>query len=275
MYDRFGRSIEYLRISVTDRCNLRCRYCMDEEGIPLLPKEQILSYEAIIQIARMACSLGFTKIRLTGGEPLVRSNLVYLVRELARIPGLKTLALTTNGTLLADQAAALKAAGLQKVNVSLDTLDPAFFRWLTRGGDLAEVFEGLRAAQKVSLPIKINTVVLSSSLLTAGKAAGTAGEQDIEQVLAFASSIGAEHQCIAQYRLGDLKTEGPYERPPPCENCNRLRLLANGTLRPCLHSDLAVPINMNDIEGSFQQALRIKPYRGDRCLPQNLTQIGG
>ncbi|MCX7654942.1 MAG: radical SAM protein [Treponemataceae bacterium] len=271
MFDRFGRSIEYLRISITDRCNLRCRYCMPQENPFFLPPESLLSREAILTIAEEAVSAGITKIRFTGGEPLLRQDLVDIIKALGRLPRLKILAITTNGTLLADQAASLKKAGLQRVNISLDTMDPGLFQWLTRGGNITTVFRGIQAAREVGLSIKINTVVLSPHLLCEGGFSN----QNIEEIQAFASSIGAEHQCIAQYKLGESKEDSPYERPPPCENCNRLRLLATGFLKPCLHSDITIPIDMDNIEGSLRQAIEAKPYRGNRCRPQNINHIGG
>ena len=134
MTDRFGRTINYLRISVTDRCNLRCRYCMPEDGITLLPREDILSFEEIVEVAEAAAEMGFTKVRLTGGEPLVRRDIEVLVQMIAAIEGLTDLAMSTNGTLLAAHAAALATAGLHRVNISLDTMDPDRYAWLTRGG---------------------------------------------------------------------------------------------------------------------------------------------
>ena len=128
MIDRFGRTIDYLRISVTDRCNLRCRYCMPEEGVPLLPAEDILSFEEIVDVARAAINLGIIRIRLTGGEPLVRRNVAVLVRMLASIGRLADLSMTTNGQLLDQQAEALASAGLQRVNVSLDAIERAGVR---------------------------------------------------------------------------------------------------------------------------------------------------
>ena len=158
--DALGRSIDYLRVSVTDRCNLRCRYCMPPEGVPARPHDEILRFEEITRIVRAAAGLGVSKVRLTGGEPLVRKGIVSLVGMLRGIPGLGELAMTTNATLLERFAADLAAAGLDRVNVSLDTLDPARYAEITRGGALADALRGLEAAERAGLtPIKLNAVV--------------------------------------------------------------------------------------------------------------------
>ncbi len=160
-YDAYERPIQYLRISVTDRCNLRCVYCMPEEGIPLIPHQDILRYEEIVRIVRVAVGMGLDRIRLTGGEPLVRKGVVDLVGELARIPNLKDLSMTTNGILLGRYAERLAQAGLRRVNVSLDTLQEDRFRRITRRGRLEDVLEGRRAALAAGMrPVKINTVVV-------------------------------------------------------------------------------------------------------------------
>src|SRR3990172_5910297 len=162
MIDRFGRAIDYLRISVTDRCNLRCRYCMPPEGVPLLQPKDILSFEEIAEVARSAVGLGVTKIRLTGGEPLVRRGIEVLVRMLAAIDGVADLAMTTNGLLLDQHAAALAAAGLRRVNVSLDAIDPQRYAAVTRGGDVHRVLAGINAARQAGLnPVKLNCVLSS------------------------------------------------------------------------------------------------------------------
>jgi len=136
MYDQFGRNIRYLRVSVTDRCNLRCRYCMPEEGVEWVDHSSILSYEQIVRLVRLAAGLGVEKVRLTGGEPLVRKGLAGLVKELKSIDGIRTVSLTTNGVLLAEQLPGLLEAGLDGVNLSLDTLDRAQFASLTRRDEL-------------------------------------------------------------------------------------------------------------------------------------------
>jgi len=161
MIDRFGRTIDYIRISVTDRCNLRCRYCMPEEGVPMLEHEDILRFEEIVAFMRVAVSEGIVKVRLTGGEPLRRPGIVGLVRMLLAVPGLQDLSLTTNGILLPQFAGELKAAGLKRVNIGLPSLDPAVYAYLTRLGSLDAALAGLKAAVDAGFsPIKLNVVVL-------------------------------------------------------------------------------------------------------------------
>jgi len=159
--DRYGRRISYLRISVTDRCNLRCIYCMPPEGIALVQREEILSFEEIAEIARAGAELGLIQVRLTGGEPLVRRDLPRLVRMLRAIPQITDLSLTTNGQLLAESVEALEAAGLDRVNISLDTLDPDCYRALTGGGELERVLAGMEAALNAGFhPVKLNVVII-------------------------------------------------------------------------------------------------------------------
>jgi cyclic pyranopterin phosphate synthase len=265
MRDSFGRDIRYLRVSVTDRCNLRCVYCMPAEGVRLLRHEQVMSYEKIAQIVRVAATLGFDKVRLTGGEPLARKGLPELVSMLAGTPGLKTLAMTTNGTLLAPVAADLRSRGLDSVNVSLDTLDPRRYRELTRGGHIEDALAGITAAIEAGLKVKLNVVVLEDS-----------NADEMEDLRVYAASVGAAIQCIARYRLEDPKRDGGmYDRPPPCGRCDRLRLLADGTLRPCLHGALGVRVDFSDIRGSIEKAVAAKPARGGSCDDLAVGQIGG
>ncbi len=265
MYDRFDRIINYLRISVTDRCNLRCVYCMPAEGIQLLRHEDILGFERITEIARVAVRMGIRKIRLTGGEPLVRKGVADLVGMLRAIPGLETLAMTTNGTLLAPIASLLRERGLDSVNISLDTLDPVRYSELTRGGRLKDALDGIDAARKAGFPVKINTVVMESS------PPGT-----LEELRSFCDNVGARLQRIREYDLSSTKIDDlRYDRPLPCSLCNRIRLLANGALKPCLHSDLEIPVDFLDIEGSIRACVRAKPLRGAACTTLAVGQIGG
>ena len=161
MTDEFSRSITYLRVSVTDLCNLRCRYCMPACGVAKRGHDDILSFEEIWEIVSAAAKLGVRKVRITGGEPLVRPGLPELCRRISSIPGIEELVVTTNGLLLAEQAEALKNAGVRRVNISLDTLDPEKFSRMTRGGDLDQVLRGIEAAYRVGFaPLKINTVLI-------------------------------------------------------------------------------------------------------------------
>ncbi|RPJ38448.1 MAG: radical SAM protein, partial [Chloroflexi bacterium] len=158
--DRFGRRIHYLRISLTDHCNLRCVYCMPED-MTFRPNADLMQDDELITLVRLFTNLGFDKFRLTGGEPTVRAHVVDLVREIAATPGVRSLSMTTNGVLLGKLAGPLKAAGLQRVNVSVDTLDPSKFKRLTRWGSLEQVWEGIEAADRVGLtPVKLNAVVV-------------------------------------------------------------------------------------------------------------------
>lgn len=161
LYDRFGRPFEYLRVSVTDLCNLCCVYCMPEVGVPWLPHAEILSFEEIALVVEAAAACGVWKVRLTGGEPLVRKDIARLVERVAKIPGIRDLSMTTNGVLLAPLARDLAHAGLRRVNVSLDTLDPEKFRRIARRGNLRDVLAGIDRAQAIGLaPVKVNTVVM-------------------------------------------------------------------------------------------------------------------
>ena len=163
MKDSHGRVIDYLRISLTDRCNFRCIYCMPEEGVQQLPHEEILRIEEIVQAVRVAAGMGIRSIRLTGGEPLVRLGVVDLVRDIANVPGIENISMTTNGVLLPRMADDLKAAGLSRVNISLDTLDPDQFRQITRRGELQQTLDGIDAALEAGFnPVKINAVAVRS-----------------------------------------------------------------------------------------------------------------
>ena len=160
-FDRFGRRIDYLRVSLTDRCNLRCVYCMPATGMRFAPRDELLTDAELLRLIRLTTELGFRKFRLTGGEPTVRPNLPELVAAIKTLPGVEEVSLTTNGILLPRLAARLATAGLDRVNISIDTLDPDRFRRITRGGDLRKVFEGIRAAEEYGLtPIKLNAVVV-------------------------------------------------------------------------------------------------------------------
>lgn len=265
MFDSYGRDLKYLRVSVTDRCNLRCVYCMPAEGVKLLRHEDILSFERIADVVRVASRLGFAKVRLTGGEPLARRGLPDLVSMLREISDLRIIAMTTNGTLLAPLAAELKARGLDSVNLSLDTLDPERYAMLTRGGKLDDALAGIDAALAAGLPVKLNVVAMEDST-----------EEEFAALRAYARSVGADFQFIARYSLRDEKMDGgEYDRPPACGNCDRLRLLANGRLRPCLHGNIEVPVDFDDIEGSIAKAVCLKPARGHTCDDLEVGQIGG
>ena len=282
LLDSFGRSINYLRISVTDRCNLRCLYCMPPEGIPRMPHSEILSYEEIRAVVRAAAELGVNKIRLTGGEPMVRAELPELIRMLSQIEGIEELLLTTNGTFLKKYALELKQAGLSRVNVSLDTLKADKFRYITRLGKLQDVLEGIEAAKDANLnPVKINTVVMRGinddeildfarmtykdgwhirfiELMPFKGAAEFVPSIELRQHI---SLLGKLELCAPitgngpamYYRLpganGTIGFITPLTEHSFCSRCNRLRLTPDGRLRPCLLSedeiDLKMPLRNN------------------------------
>jgi cyclic pyranopterin phosphate synthase len=265
MFDRFDRPITYLRISVTDKCNLRCFYCMPAEGVPMRRHEDLLSLEQLAEAARAAVGLGVTRIRLTGGEPLVRRGIAELVRMIAGIESLEHLGMTTNGTLLAARARELRLAGLDSVNVSLDTLDPERYREITRGGSIQDALDGVQAARAEGLPMKINMVVLSDT---------AAGE--IQAMREFAESAGARLQLINHFDLTRKKIDGyTFDRPPACAGCNRIRLLADGTLKPCLHSNEELRLDPSRPADSLREAILAKPRRGGTCTNRPMRQIGG
>ena len=266
MQDSHGRNINYLRISVIDRCNLSCTYCMPEKNIHWLKHEDILSFEEIVDVVKYGVELGIDKVRLTGGEPLVRRNIVTLVAMLAEISGIKDLAMTTNAILLPKYAQKLKDAGLHRVNISLDTLDPEKFQEITRGGDLTAVLKGIEKAQKAKLtPIKLNCV--TGLPFT---------EADTESVRHFAKTQNLEVRFIklmqlnkGEFSIVDGGSGGD------CPNCNRLRLLSDGTIRSCLFSDVGFNIRKLGVEKAFQQAIKYKPKQGTISDDEWMYKIGG
>lgn len=266
MKDRFGRTLDYLRIAVTDRCNLRCAYCMPPEGVSELPREAVLRFEEIVAVARTAVDMGVRKIRLTGGEPLVRRRLDDLVAMLAAIAGLEDLAMTTNGLLLAEHADRLAAAGLRRVNVSLDAIDPARYAAVTRGGHVAQALAGIAAARRAGLnPVKINCVVRSSS-----------DEPDAREVAQFAAAEGLEARFIRQMDLATGRfTIVQGGSGGDCPRCNRLRLSSDGLVRPCLFSDLGFSVRQLGAAEALRRAVAEKPEAGTCCTGQRMYVIGG
>jgi cyclic pyranopterin phosphate synthase len=266
MIDNYARKINYLRISVTDRCNLRCCYCMPQEGIKLLKHSDILSFEEIVEVTKTAVAMGITKVRLTGGEPLVRHGILNLVQAIGMIKGIEDFAMTTNGILLAQYAQALADAGLKRVNISLDTIDADRYRQLTRCGDIEHVFTGIEAAQKAGLsPVKLNCVVGQFSR-----------ESDAQAVKEFGKSNDLEVRIIRQmfFETGCFSvvqggTGGD------CARCNRLRLSSNGRIRPCLFSDISFNTRLLGPRQAIQQAVAEKPKAGGPCTHNLMHQIGG
>lgn len=266
MLDRYNRNISYLRISVTDRCNLRCRYCMPEEGVELLEHAEILSFDEITHVASVAVKMGIRKIRITGGEPLVRRDIVELVRMIASQKGVEDLGLTTNGILLDKFAMPLKEAGLKRVNISLDTLDPERYAYLTRGGDISNVFTGIEAAKRAGLfPIKINVVVFDRHDL-----------RTREELKQFCHNEGLNIRFIqkmdldsGEFSIVDGGSGGN------CTICNRLRLTSNGLIKPCLFSETGFSVRELGVENAIQCAIEHKPEKGTFCHTHQFFNIGG
>jgi len=333
--DTFHRPINYLRISVTDRCNLRCIYCLPPEGIDLLPQGDILTYEEIARIACLATEMGINKVRLTGGEPLVRAGLNRLVSLLAEIPGIDDISLTTNGILLKDYAAELKQAGLKRVNVSLDSLRRDVFKRITRHDKLNDVLRGIEAAKDAGLnPVKVNMVVMKgvndNEVVDFARLSVNQGwHVRFIELMPFVRdnppdghSVGgkANHSpafvSVAEIkqRLKELGTlepslaiagNGParYFRLPHatgtigfiapvsqhfCFSCNRLRLTAEGKLRPCLLSDREVDLlgplrsgaSAEDMKKIITEAIKSKPRKhelscGRGSKKRLMSQLGG
>lgn len=326
MEDRLGRKIDYLRISVTDRCNLRCVYCMPPEGVKPKAHEEILRFEEILYVAETALGLGINRFRLTGGEPLLRKGIIPFIRALAMLQGVKDISLTTNGILLSGLAGGLREAGIRRLNISLDTMSPEKYRWLTRGGDLERVLDGIDKALELGFsPVKINIVALSGindgewpdfARLTLDRPLhirfielmpiGTAGElaadnyascQEVrekieKEVGELAPDIGIEGNGPAEYyRLpGAAGTIGFIHAVSEhfCARCNRLRLTADGKLRPCLFEKREIDLKgalrggggREELKRLFRKALRLKPadYReaaGASRSGRAMAQIGG
>lgn len=266
MLDNFNRKINYLRISVTDRCNLRCIYCMPEEGIDLISHKDVLSFEEIVEFTKTAVSMGVTKVRLTGGEPLARRGCVDLVDMIAKIPGIKELTMTTNGTLLDKYAHQLKDAGLHRVNISLDSIDPDKYKAITRCGNVEDVFRGIEAAKLAGLfPIKINCVIKNSPNEIEAQNVKSWGNENGIQVR-FIEEMNIEKGLFGVVHGG----EGG-----DCANCNRLRLTSNGFIMPCLFSDAAINIREHDYKTALNLALEQKPECGLHGSSNKFYSIGG
>ncbi|HEX9017978.1 MAG TPA: GTP 3',8-cyclase MoaA [Anaerolineaceae bacterium] len=327
LVDRFGRSITYLRVSVTDRCNLRCVYCMPPEGIVRQAHESIMRYEEIAAVVRVAAEAGIRKVRITGGEPLVRAGLPGLVRMIAAVPGIEDISLTTNGLLLERMAGELKDAGLTRINVSLDTLNPEKFTRITRGGKFETTWRGLEAAERLGLnPIKINVVAMrgvnDDELVDLARLSverdwhvrfielmpvnnqqpwgpGFPAPADIylpiPEIKTALAPLGLvpvpahlNDGPAVEYSLQGGKGRIGFISPLSehfCQQCNRLRLTADGNLRPCLLQDIEVPILAALRAGEpvlpyIQQAIDSKPSGHELAqahLPTGrcMMQIGG
>ena len=317
MIDSMGRNITYLRISVTELCNLRCRYCMPADGVCKKRHDQMLTAEELIRAVEAAASLGITKLRITGGEPLIKKNIVSICRRAAAVPGIAEVCLTTNGLLLPELAVPLREAGVRRINLSLDTLDPEKYAYITRGGSLEQAQAGLQAALDAGFEkIKLNAVLI-----------GGFNDGEIPQLAELTRRFPVDMRFIEMmpmYDGGDFGPEAylpvsrvleqlPEARPETadggvarlyrlpgaqgriglisplsdhfCGRCNRLRLTADGRLKPCLHGpeELSIKgLSLEEMTRRLQQAIRSKPAWHGELTPsrrsqagRNMNQIGG
>lgn len=317
MKDTYGREIRYLRLSVTDRCNLRCRYCMPAEGICKKRHDEMMTEDEMVTAVRAAASLGVDKIRVTGGEPLVKKNIVSLCRRVAAVAGIREVCLTTNGLLLPELAGELKAAGVQRLNISLDTLDADKYAHITRTGTLEQALRGIESALAAGFEqVKLNTVLIggfNDDEIPALAALSCRWPVDVRFIELMPMTVGetfgegAYLPCQAVLdalpSLREVPTEGGvarlYRLPEGqgniglisavsnhfCSSCDRLRLTADGRVKPCLHSPVELPLKGLDEDGMrrvMTAAIEAKPL----CHPplsaaersgagRNMNEIGG
>ena len=321
MRDGFGRTIRYLRLSVTDKCNCRCVYCMPAGGVPRCRHEDLLSFEELVEVVRAATTLGVCKVRVTGGEPLARRGVVDLCQMVAAVPGVEELDMTTNATMLAPVAADLRAAGVTRLNVSLDTLDPERYRAVTRVGTLADALAGIRAAREagfgssIDSPLKINCVLMGGvnvdevprlvdmarrgpvevrfiELMPMGECALWPRER-------FVSADVVLDACPELVRIGTGGVAELYRGPGFagrvgliravshrfCSACDRIRVTADGRVKPCLHSAAEVSVRGfrgEELERALARAILMKPARHElapgarpSATPRDMNEIGG
>jgi cyclic pyranopterin phosphate synthase len=241
---------------------------MPPEGVVLKRHGDMLSYEQIIEVAEVAVSLGIKKIRLTGGEPLIRRGILHLIESIVHIPGLEELALTTNGVLLDTMAQLLKKTGIHRINISLDTLNPEKYKELTRGADIQRVLSGIDASIEAGFKnTKLNMVVMPGI-----------NENEVDAMKTFCTEKGLKLQRINHYSLTDIESiDHNYkaERPLACKSCNRIRLTADGKLKPCLFSNQEIPLDFSNLEQSLTTAIHGKPQTGTGNSTTQPWQIGG
>lgn len=265
MLDRFNRKIDYLRISLTDKCNLACFYCKPEKNEFTSKKEGSLKIEQLEKIIKEAADLGITKVRFTGGEPLLYKGIEELIQRVQKINKISEITLTTNGTFLSSKAKTLKDAGLTRVNISLDSLDSQKYSQITRGGDIQAVFKGVDSAVEHNLAVKINMVVIKG-----------VNDNEIGLMQEFCKQKNIGIQLIKHFDLNSQKdNDCTYDRPPKCEECNRIRLLSGGILKPCLHSEIEYKLNMANIQASLVETISNKPKNGLVCKNRKMVEIGG
>ncbi len=308
MKDGYGRTISYLRVSVTDLCNLRCQYCMPEEGVEKKEHARILTLEEIAEIVEEAAKLGIKKVRITGGEPLVRRGIISLCENIARTPGIEETVITTNGILLDKMAKDLYNAGIRRVNISLDTLNPDKYRKITRKGDLNKVFLGIKKAKETGFnPIKINTVLM-----------GGFNDDEIDDFVEFARKNEVEVRfielmpvgCAAAFEKNSFITcdsiRDKFSNLIPCGNsgvarvfeipgskgkiglitpeshefcseCDRIRLTSDGKIKPCLHSEAEISVkglHGESLAEKLKEAIMAKPLRHLKFSPGEATAGG-
>ena len=308
MTDKYGRRFEYLRVSVTDRCNYRCIYCMPESGVSKLCHADTLSFEEIEEIVRECVSLGVKKVRITGGEPLVRRGITALCKALSAIEGLDELTMTTNASLLAPMAQELKNAGIDRINISLDTLRPDRFAQLTRNGTLCDVLSGIRAALAAGMtPVKLNTVLIGGfnddeiedlvnltmsypihirfielmpigHALEFGKGAFLPVSEVLERVPALVPEPSEKGSVAKSFALpgavGKVGLISPLSNHF-CGECDRLRLTSDGKIKPCLHSPhevLVRGLHGGALREALSGALFLKPQRHVELSHQSRSQ---
>ena len=309
MLDSFGRDITYMRVSVTELCNLRCRYCMPADGVCKKRHEEMLTEDETITAIRAAASLGISKLRITGGEPLVKKNILSICGRAARVPGIREICITTNGTLLPSLARPLREAGVSRVNISLDTLDADKFRYISRCGELSQAVDGIRAALEAGFEkVKLNTVLI-----------GGFNDEEIPALAELTRRYPLDVRFIElmpMYDSGDFGPEAfiPYtvvlEKLPElvpvapdggvaklyrlpgaqgsiglispvsahfCAACNRIRLTADGRLKPCLHSGDEYSLKGLDYDGmvaELQRAILCKPSWHGVLDAENRSRAG-
>ncbi len=310
MHDKLGRTINYLRLSITDRCNLRCCYCMPATGVPACEHGDILRYEELLKVAEAAVSLGIEKVRITGGEPLVRKGLISFLNQLGSLSGLSEMTLTTNGLLLEETAEQLKAVGVNRLNVSLDSLDPQTYAQITRGGDLKKVLAGLEAAEQAGLRLKLNMVVMRGIndhevenfaalsqqhpwsvrfieyMPTIREAAWknrviSGGEilERLKQTFAL-SSLSTSRLCgpAKPYRIdGAIGTVGIITPMSEhfCGNCNRIRVTSQGFAKSCLLSNQSRDLKPALAEGGEAVKLALSEVIAGKNLQHHFMDEDG
>ncbi len=321
MKDVIGRNINYLRVSVTDLCNLRCIYCMPEEGICKKEHRDILTLEEIFEVIKSSVDLGINKVRITGGEPLARKGVVELIDQISHLEKVKDIAITTNGILLKQYAEALKTAGLKRVNISLDTMDEEKYKQITRGGRLKDVLEGIEEAKKMNFfPIKLNVVVINGfndeeavdfakltlsenidvrfiELMPIGQASKWAKRKFISNEVIKERIQGLmpiDHEDKSSpakyYKLPGAQGKIGFINPISshfCKECNRIRLTADGKIKPCLHSDQEIDVksvlreNKEKLTEVIKNAIMAKPEhhtlneKNNQAIKRDMVRIGG